>query len=550
MNPSKTSRRWMWLVYLLWALFVNGFNMWVIGPLVKDLALLGVIAVLLIILVWLTSIPAYARKKWITFTVFALLLGQGLSSVAFYPTDSRIIYSVIMLLGLFFLALFITKAGWRNILVSTLGILVATIWLPVSEWPFLTHFTIAKEGRMSLIPADIPALPWAVINGKNGQSLVTLSLAVPTKAQLKELASESTHSKNSLYNLLQSADHEYELVQIRHVGGHTEVRPLPPRDMGKIQPWDLISSTFPFAISHWKVVDNHVITYLSPTLDAESATSLGLEPVSYPGNFLALSQQAWDTDMSEWQEAVTTAGSSMVLPALEIHHNVLEGEWHGVPIHVPVKGQIVLSEGSFTSRGAHQVLVEGADILQVVDLNSQQVVGTYHATLTRGLPHNIVTGPLRQGGRDAIFVNATPAYILTVQKDGQFHLVYTAPNDSLRFEAVLQSKPSDPPEIITNDPSALRDVPTRYFTSYTYRQGQLYRNWRVYETNVVNVQPIQWVGGREDLAVSIYGSGEYLILRRSYLPVLPATAVAFVLICLVGFGLRIRERRSSRVQSS
>ncbi|MDP9729795.1 hypothetical protein ACOJUR_07385 [Alicyclobacillus tolerans] len=540
----KRSRRWLWIVYLLWALFVNAMNLWVVKPLVEDFALLGVLAVIVIIVLWLTTIRIQSRKKWITFTLFALLLGQGISSVSFYPTGLRVLFTVIMLLGLCILAIWFTKAGWKTVLVSAAAILLVNLWLPYSEWPFLTHFKIVKYGKMSLIPGDIPALPWSTISTPQGPALVTFNRVLPSNAELSDLASQATSKPDSLYNLLQTAQHEYELMEILSDHGKAVVKPLPLSDLAQVSLWNLVAPTFPLSVSHWKIVNQHAIMYLTAPVSPASAAALGLEPASYSGNFLALAAQTWEQDQEQWNQLLSDANVTPANPPLQIQGGLLTGSWQGHTVQVPVKTQIILGEGSFTRPGANQVLLEGANLLQIVSLTQNKVVASFHASLTQSLPHDIVIGPLTKGGPDAIFVNAQRAYILSVNSAGQFRTVYEAPlGSSLRFEAVLPSVGNRAPEIITDDPSAMRDVPTRYFSSYLYRDHQLYRNWRVYRTNVVNVEPVHWQPGKVDLALSIYGTGEYLIIQRSYTPVLPVSIGIFIIIGLIGWGLRLNDRR-------
>lgn len=44
--------------YIVWAVLINALGVWIIGPLVKDLAIYGVLAVVVLAILWLTvSIP-------------------------------------------------------------------------------------------------------------------------------------------------------------------------------------------------------------------------------------------------------------------------------------------------------------------------------------------------------------------------------------------------------------------------------------------------------------------------------------------------------------
>lgn len=535
---------YQWILFAFWALFVNAINIWMIGPLVQDFAIYGVVAVFLIALLWIASIPSSQRFKWIAFTIFCLMLGQGLSTIAFYPLSSRIPLGIVLFLGLFIIGLLVSKYGWRKLLLSSVALVLINLLLPISEWPFLTHFEIVKYGRFSLNPTDIPALPFAPISTAQGNALITVKRVLPTQQELTTLATNAVNSPNALENVLRNDKDEYELVKISMDHGHLSETPATAEDLAKVAPWQLVRSFFPFTTANWTVMNHHVIQYMSPTLPPDSATALSLEPASYGVNMVAVAKYAWQKEDNHWNDMLANLGVLAKQPNLQIQKGHLTGIWQGKPIHVAVHGTIILGTGSFTQVGSQQVLVEGADILQIVDLGSGKIVATYRTDAAHPLPNDIVYGPLTTGGTDAIFVNDVPAYILQAHKNGVIDKIYTAPNASLRFEAVMQFPGDQNPEIITDDPSLIRNSPTRYFTSYTFRNDNLYRNWRVFRTNVVNVTPIQFTNsGPEYIALSIYSTGQYLILKRSFLPVMPIS-IGLLVICIgIGFGLRYRERR-------
>lgn len=537
-----------WILLSFWALFVNAINMWLLGPLVKDLAVFGVLAVLTILGLWLMSIPKASRRKWIGFTIFSLLLGQGLASVAFYPVRTEIGLGILMFGGLLVVVWIYTRIRILTLLIPSLVVLLANAELPISEWPFLTHFDVVHVGKLGLNPSSMPALPFATIPTSTGHALITLALTKPNLTDLKALTDGATRSPNALEDVLRTTKNEYRLVKISEVNGHIVQTTPSATDIAKINPFDLIGSFFPYSNAQWAVLGHEVIQYMVPSHTPESATQLGLDTAAYPFNTIIFSQQTKQVEMAAWDHLLRTLNVQAPEATLSIQNGYLTGHFNGRIIHVAVTGKTIISEGAFTQNGSHQVLIEGINQLQIVDLDhgSGAVVMNYKTNANNPLPNDIVTGPLTTGGTDAIFVNASPAYILQVS-GGSVKMIYTAPNPSLRFEADVHFAGETTPEIITDDPSYVRNSPTRYFTSYTYRNGQLYRNWRVFRTNVVNVTPIQFTsGGTQYLAVSIYSMGQFLILKRIEFPVVPVASGLLAACILVGFGLRYRERRQAR----
>ncbi|MCL6444574.1 MAG: hypothetical protein K6T83_14170, partial [Alicyclobacillus sp.] len=150
-----------WIWYLLWALFVNACNFWLITPLVEDYAMLGVVAVFVLSAVWVLSIPRTVRRKWISFTLFSLLLGQGMSSVSVFEWSMRVKWGLLLSLGLILLVWLFARVRLLTSVLSAAGLIIANLLLPMSAWPFLTHFTVAYSAVKSLTPSDMPALPIA-----------------------------------------------------------------------------------------------------------------------------------------------------------------------------------------------------------------------------------------------------------------------------------------------------------------------------------------------------------------------------------------------------
>src|SRR5579875_2298240 len=231
MSRLTKPKMYLWLVYVLWAIFVNVVNAWIITPLVEDFAFLGVIGVLAIVVIWLSSIRRDSRKRWIGFTIFSLMLGQGLSWLAFYPLQTRIPLGLIMFVGLFVVTWLFTKVSFRTLLVSSVVLALATTLLPVTEWPFLTHFQVEKYGRLSLVPGDMPALPFATINTPSGQAVITLERVIPSKTELQSIAQNATQSSDELGNVLRTYQNEYRLIKLSDVGGKVEQSTPTPEDL-------------------------------------------------------------------------------------------------------------------------------------------------------------------------------------------------------------------------------------------------------------------------------------------------------------------------------
>ncbi|MCF8564729.1 hypothetical protein LLE49_08310 [Alicyclobacillus tolerans] len=545
-KPKVRAVQWLW--YLFWALFVNACNRWIIAPLVQDFAMLGVLADMAIVLVWLTTIPKASRKRWISFTIFSLLLGQGLSSIAFYGLADRVLVGALMTVGLFVIAWWFGRIRVLPLVLATAALIVANAVLPESDWPFLTHFRVAYDTKLSVQPSDFPALPMAVIATPGGHAVVTVDQYKMSQKDFAAAALNAVKSPEALQNFLQNYKHLYRFVTISEHNGHFSQHDSTPQELAEVKLNDLLSTFFPFNQASWSVIGKQVVQYMSPSGSASLLMNMTNHSASLPKSIVDFSDQVEQQELQDWRQALTSIGAQPSIPALSIVGRRLQGQVDGHRIDVQVSDSQILGFGSFTAPNVHQVLLEGENRLDVVSLDQGhgKLVSTYHGSADMPLPNDIVIGPINASGTDAVFVNTQPAYILTASGTN-WKKVYQAPNQSLRFEAALKWSKDKAPEIITDDPSYLRNSPTRYFTSYTYRNGQLYRNWRVYETNVVDVHPVQFeTNGPHYIVAAIYSTGKFLVLRRQFVPVLPITVGLLIVTALGGWLLRGLERRKNR----
>ncbi|MCL6445742.1 MAG: hypothetical protein K6T83_20220, partial [Alicyclobacillus sp.] len=284
-------------------------------------------------------------------------------------------------------------------------------------------------------------------------------------------------------------------------------------------------------------------------------TRMALDSANEPADVVALAARAEHLELTDWRQFLQSMGVSWQRPPLIVQGHVLTGRFDGRSIRAHVAGDEIIGYGSFTQAGTHQALIEGPNILQIVSLDTPNgaVISTYRGPASAPIPNDVKVGAVDNSGKDVIFVNDVPAYILQANRNGSWQRLYTATSATFRFEGSVRFANESTRELITDDPSYMRNNPTRYFTSYTYRvvdgKGELVRNWRVYHTNVVNVTPIQFTpNGPTYIAADIYATGEVLVLLRHHWPVVPLTSGA--LACTIAYGYLLRglsrRRRAAR----
>ena len=525
-----------WLGYLLWALFVNACDVWIVRPLLLDYAAIGMVGLVVLVLLWLFSIPKAYRRRWLGFTLFSLLLGNGVSNILYNPSLGSIVLLVVMVIGLTFIAWLMARVRITRLLTGALALIIANLWLPMTLWPFLTHFEVAYHANLNLVPGDFPTVPLEVVNTPSGQEVVSLTNVQESSKNLNKAALAADNSSNALENLLRNYNHRYALVSLTQAGKGFHLQDVTPQTARSVDPLSLVTTFFPTIRAYWAVEGTKVIQYMAPAASPRVMSEAGVTPGNLVSNLITMGQQTAAAETSNWQQMLQPYGGMAEQQGLTVQNGYLRGTWNGQNVDIAVTGNRVVGVGSFTGSGQHEVLIEGPNFLSVVSLDTDKVVSTYQGNVWHPLSNDVVTGPLTASKRDVIFVNSSPAEILEPAATGNWKVLYTAPNPSLRFEASVRDTASGSPEIITDDPSLIRNSPTRYFTSYTYRDGQLVRNWRVYETNVVNVNPVQFEkNGTQYIVAAIYGTGHVLVLKRQFLPILPATSAILGIIIVLGY---------------
>jgi hypothetical protein len=509
----------------LWAIFVNLVNLWLIEPLVIDLAVLGVTLVLLIVVLWLTSIPQRHVRGWITFTVFALLLAQGIAGLTQNSSHRPLVWSIVLAAVLIGLTCWFGKIPLLRVLIPSMVLALANFVVPIQDWPFLPHFTVSFDDQIPLDANAFPTMPLMKSTTSSGGAIVTMQ-------------NMGRQSGSFLHQ-------PFSYMEIFGESGRIRVKPATPEVLAHLNVNDVIGTSSPFFTIDWSVHDGHLEARMKSTLSSHDYALMTSTFVSAPTIITSMWGTTLATEAAQWHNALHQLGTTTVQPAFVILGGHLRGTYHNRKVDVPVTATHVVAQGSFTKAGAHEILLEGVNILQVISLdNHPRVISTYHVNPFNPISGNMVIGPIDATNRDVIYVNGAGARILEVGPSGGWHQIYQAPNPNLRFLAAVKFPGERTPEILTDDSSYMRRSSTTVFlTSYTYREGQLIRNWRIYRTDITSATNERFTStGATQLVVAL-GQRHIAVLRRHEWPVVPFTASMFGLTIATCWFFRLRERR-------
>ncbi|WP_026962118.1 hypothetical protein [Alicyclobacillus herbarius] len=522
---------------------INLLDVWLVRPLVDDLAFLGVVFVLLLMLCGLFSVPPQRRRRWVVYSLFSLCMCQGLAATTELPTFPRVLAAALCVLVLAVLGRLVGRLSIPLLLVSGLVLAAANAWLPESLWPLLTHFRVLATSKLPVDTGNYPVLPLAVVQTRDGKAVVTVTQWPNPTSKSESLAA----SRAIRQGKVPPGHLTYQYLQLVEDHGQIVEKLATPQALAQMPFSDLMGAFAPFDRSAWAVVDGRVLQYTVRTETSDEAVARALSPAQYSSALADLAAVADQAQWQDWQQALRRVGERPT-PGWYVQNGDLVGTYHGRAIRVHVDGELVVGTGSFTREHAHQVLVAGSNQLQVVSVDEGhgRVVASVRGPVANPIGGAIEIGPVGTSHRDAVFVNASPAYILYFTPDGRAKRLYTAPNENLQFLGSLRFPGEQYPEILANDRSWLRSSNTTYLTSYTYRDGQLYRNWRIFISGMANVRSVRFTAGGPDcLVAALAGQSRYVVLVRHDLPVQPLLVGVWVLVLAGCWVYRWRQRGRS-----
>lgn len=538
---------WWLLAGVLWAVFANLVNAWLVRPALEEAGIIGLVCVVVGVALGYGAVPAQWKRRALVFTGFAILLGVGWTHLTAGSWVHRLALGALMSAGLAVTAWLAARLRWRLLISTALVLAVLNAWIPIAVWPMLTHFWVRGSGNVELAGGDFPAAPLQVVDEPGGrQALATLTQVHLTPALTRTWLANNHDTPEAFQAATYGLNHLYALGEIQHTSLGFRVVPASASLLTSLSPTAFQAGLFPVSVLQWTWWDGRPLATVQPAVTPGTAASWAAQSWRLPENWARAAASAWQAARDSWRTAVTAAGGTSSIPSLTVDGDVLLGVYEGqtVDVRVPA-GSTVVGVGALTGVGRHEALLVGPDELTVVSLDTPggRVIGSMRWTGTSLLGNDVFIAPLTAEGRDFIYVNTSPAQIWEVDASGRWSRLYTAPNGVFRFETAVRWAAETQPEIIVSDPTNAGDGSVRYLTSYTWRNGQLIRNWRVYWPDFVNVTAFRPdAGGPTYLAGSLYGSGEWLVLQRHFLPLLPISVVLLAGLYGVGWAYRLRQR--------
>lgn len=506
---------WLRLVVAaLYTLFILGFYHLVIIPLALDLSFIGLLMGALFVIIGYFAVPRHLRRYMILFSLSILLFSYGVNSIYSTSIALRIIEFPLMYGVIGYLSYLYGKVKWQMNFVVLLVLAVFQSFIPISSLPYYSHFQLKYISPQTDNLALFPVYP--VVN--QGSNLYTLGSLPLTKTEA--VAEANQHAADIKLTPLERADKL--ILQLQNVNvlrfaqqqgmlesgvTETQMKQLPFLNFGL--------TGFPYYVSSWSTVSGHVQQHFQAVDPPVDVLTSFLNPLS---TTLSMNQRAERSSVQSRQNWTKSIGTNAL---------------------AQVAGSTLIGKGRFTPDTGEQFLLEGNNEIQLVNAqNPDSVLATYKGTFQDPLSDDVLIGDVTGDGIDEVLLNTSPARILKLDPaTHSWNVLWTSAKPSFRFE-FLDRNGAASSTVIANDPSFVRDQPARYLSAYTWKNGQLIRDWRVFKVNMLF--PFQLPN--HDWVVQLYGQHQFVLLSPLTL-FLPFWEVILYLVLLVGgFAIQFRQK--------
>ncbi|GAX92081.1 hypothetical protein [Effusibacillus lacus] len=570
------------LLVALYSIFLVALYQIVVIPLMLDLSYIGLLILAAATALGFFAIPRPHRRTFAVLSLLILLVSGGILNIYSDGLGWRFLEFPLMFLILGWIASSFGKIKWRYTLTVVLVLSVTQVVIPLSEMPFYGKFRVAYKSEGLDRRPIFPVYPVAA----NGTDILTLGdLRKLTTDEIKAADPKGKKDPQAAAELSKKQLEHVDVLRFLTDGGYTK-RTATKMEMAQLPFTSFGLAGFPYYSSSWSVekekhkgsgvtTEQEVVKqHFAPVDDPKDVLLSFLNPLSVTAAMDERAGRALTESRKNWESAVGKTSAPQY------------------------PGAAVVGVGKFLPGGGKQVVLLRNNELQLVEepaagsvIRSETPIAVYKGTWEQPIINNLAIGDIDGDGLDELLINGyeqdksmvwsqpNPARILKVKADGTgsgtgsasgsgtpptgqdsnssgqgafsgaqashqapaFEVIWESGKDSFRFEFV-QQRDGQKPLIVTQDPSLVRDVPTRYLTGYTWENGELVREWRVFKSNLLfpfELDKDTWVAG-------YWGEPHLYVLKPTSLPVMSMLAAVYGLLVLGGYGYQLMQRRGQR----
>jgi len=152
-----------------------------------------------------------------------------------------------------------------------------------------------------------------------------------------------------------------------------------------------------------------------------------------------------------------------------------------------------------------------------------------------------IVADIQYDGLDDILISSSRSRIVKPIADGEWDILFTSRDASLRFEDFDTLGTEEDPSIIALSKSRVRNDPLRFLTGFTYTEDGLQQDWKSF-TSLINVESVDITGnGQNELVATIYRTHQIFIFSKHGLPVNGVLVSIFTILVLYTVYRRVRS---------
>lgn len=513
-------------------------------PLLLEFSLYGVALGWGILLALFFLIPRKERKQVTLFVLLILFLTRALFETGYIMTWVKWFYFLIIVVVVYLVARFYGKLAKPVVALLIILGFILHYTVPRDEVRLLNHFTLLWQSPELYTDQTIDYFPLLVrdVNGDGRAEIITFGHREELRQLFEERKAKGLDPQRMPYDL---EDEPIFLYIYTWNNGQMERIPNDQVDLEALRPFipkDFIG--FPYYV--WGA-DFTLMPQIQKQNLSEQMGQFGVAPfytmrlnTQTLAAYMDIFQGIYDRKDtfrfdSPFQSISIESGELL----LETAHGITKQPTRATKIIDLIRtadglGLLLMSDQLELWRIKEDLTIELSHVLSEEDI---------HSTMSS----EFIIADVDQDGLDEILISTstirvTISRILKPLADGQWEILFTSPDTSLRFEAFSNLQEEAAEEIIALSKSQVRHNPLRYLTGFTYTEEGLKQNWKTF-VSFINVRAADLTGdGQNELVASIYGTHKIFVLKKHGLPVYTLLITIFVL--LVGYTVIRRVKTS------
>ena len=538
MNKTKILQMIGWAALGVYSFFA--YHLLLI-PFLLDFSLIGVLIGWGSLLALFFIIPKTKRKSIVIYILLFILTITAIENIGFLTNFTRYFYFGTVMVAVYFIGRLYGKLSSTTLLTLLITVSIINVTIESSELKILNHFTKLWESPKLYTGDTVDYFPLTVrdIDNDGQDEIITFG----HRRELVELYQKRVEKGLDPNRMPYDIEEEKLFLYVYKWNGDElervdndslnieEIRPFIPKDY----------IGFPFYV--WQ--DDFTLvpqTQLQPL--AEQTGKFGTSPLYiFQNDIIAINEYLKIYDGV--YDKLDTFRYTTDVQSIIIQNGQLVIEYNN---------NDVISMKTNATKIINLIQTEdGLGLLLLSDqLELWNISDPYNMELTHTLTENEIADIMRseyivadveQDGVDEVLISGEPSRIIKPLQDGEWDILFTSRDLSLRFEAFNSLGVGQKQSIIALSKSRYGSNPLRFITGFTYTEKGLKQDWKSY-LSLINVRSADITGdGQNELVATIWKSHKIYVFSKHHVPV--TTILLSIFGCLVLYTIYLRRKSNA-----